>query len=493
MVIRFLLKNTRNVIIFFSFFIIVNSCGDKKDEQKLVNIENTVDSDPLVAVNMLRDIDCDKLSESGRHYYDLLSVKANDKADIIHTSDSLILDVIDYYASHKSGDKYAEALYYGGRVYSDLKDYPTALRYYQDALNEVSKEQNDLRLRGNVLSQTASIYNKLRLFDKATSCLAQVIEIDTRCSDSINLMYDLQLLGTISLHTQDYNKADSAFINARCLASKLKPSCVSQQDMYLAATSLGRGDINAALRRIRGVPDKISPAYRNTALSYASKIYMKSGILDTAYSYANRLVESSDDLNKGNGYQILLSSELAQYVSSDSVHSYITNYRLILEHRLNENESQAALLQESFFNYKIHDQERQKAEQSKIKIERWSALILILSLILFVIILYLKNKNKSNLVKLHEAIDNIKQLRKEIERTKVVESDSKSIYRKHELTGQKSSDLRECLREELLSLQQSGVKPIAIAPEIINSEPYKSVMSYIERDKVIAVASSHRR
>lgn len=48
-----------------------------------------------------------------------------------HTSDSLILDVIDYYSSNDDRNLYPEVLYYGGRVYSDLGDYPTSLSYFR--------------------------------------------------------------------------------------------------------------------------------------------------------------------------------------------------------------------------------------------------------------------------------------------------------------------------------------------------------------------------
>lgn len=80
---------------------------------------------------MLDSIKYDGLSDHDRHFFDFLSIKANDKAYVRHESDSLILDVIDYYSSHNKDNIYPEALYYGGRVFSDLGDLPTALRYFR--------------------------------------------------------------------------------------------------------------------------------------------------------------------------------------------------------------------------------------------------------------------------------------------------------------------------------------------------------------------------
>jgi len=84
-------------------------------------------------------IDRSSLGEADRNLRDLLAIKAADKAYVKHTADSTILRVVDYYDRHQSTVRYPEALYYAGRVYSDLGDYPTALKYFQDALDEVEK------------------------------------------------------------------------------------------------------------------------------------------------------------------------------------------------------------------------------------------------------------------------------------------------------------------------------------------------------------------
>lgn len=78
-----------------------------------------------------------------------------------------MLDVIDYYSSRPGDSLYAEALYYGGRVYTDLGDCPTALQYYQRALDNLvaATDTDDLRVRLN--SQIGMLLETLRLDDKA--------------------------------------------------------------------------------------------------------------------------------------------------------------------------------------------------------------------------------------------------------------------------------------------------------------------------------------
>ena len=98
----------------------------------------------------LDSIDKDRLPESDSHFLDLLRIKARDKAYVTHTSDSIILSVVDYYADHKDSGLYPEALYYAGRVYSDMGDFPTALEYFHAALDETPEKERHTRLYRNM-------------------------------------------------------------------------------------------------------------------------------------------------------------------------------------------------------------------------------------------------------------------------------------------------------------------------------------------------------
>ena len=127
---------------------ILCSCSHSTQDERLIRISEIVSDSPQTAIACLDSIDPKQLSEADRHLFDLLTVKANDKAYIAHKSDSLIRDVISYYERHDKDPLYAEALYYGGRVYSDLGDYPTSLRYFQNALDMTPADENpDLRSR----------------------------------------------------------------------------------------------------------------------------------------------------------------------------------------------------------------------------------------------------------------------------------------------------------------------------------------------------------
>ena len=122
------------------FALIFVCCGHNDPDSRLSNISLLCEQSPKEALDSLNAISKVSLSEKDRHFYDFLSIKVKDKAFITHTSDSLILKVINYESNHQGNGHYPEALYYGGRVYSDLGDYPTSLKYFQDALSVTPAE-----------------------------------------------------------------------------------------------------------------------------------------------------------------------------------------------------------------------------------------------------------------------------------------------------------------------------------------------------------------
>lgn len=106
-------------------------CTNTQPDNRLTEVADLVNKNPQKALDSIYSIPYSELSDADKHLFDFLLVKCSDKAFVTHTSDSLILKVINYESKNRHLGRYAEALYYGGRVYHDLGDMPTALSYYQ--------------------------------------------------------------------------------------------------------------------------------------------------------------------------------------------------------------------------------------------------------------------------------------------------------------------------------------------------------------------------
>lgn len=396
--------------------LILTGCLGNRRDNRLAHVQEIVAILPDSALVILDSIDPTTLTTSDRHLYDFLTIKAGDKAYVRHQSDSLILDVLDYYSSHQAERSYPEALYYAGRVYSDLGDKPTALRYFQQALDKLPAEgdSTSLDMRCTVLSQTARLLTSLRLYDEAISYLHESNKIEKQLNDTLSIIQDLQLLGWNLFKIEKYDSAEKVLTETFLYGVNQKPSVIAKSKVYLAATKYHKGDIDSALCLIRNTYSQVNPRVRNNALGFGVDIYLQANILDTAFLLAKELVASKDDLNKKIGYAALLSPELESYLTPELQKRYISEYRALLESFLDEDATQLAVTQEAFYNYQLHERRRIKAEESNMKLWRIMVTVSFITLLLLIIVLYLKNQNKTRLINLQRALDNIRLLNEEL-------------------------------------------------------------------------------
>lgn len=466
--------------IFLLSLIFLYACAERGHDSRLIRISEILSESPAEALAELDSIRYGSLSANDRHFYDFLLIKAKDKAYVEHESDSLILDVVSYY---KGSELYPEALYYAGRVHSDLGDYPTALKYFQESLDNVSGEAAEmLSLKGRVLSQTGRLLNRLRLYERSIPYIQEALKVDSIRQDTFSLAYDNELLGAVYLHLRNASEAAACFVEASHWARYLTDMDMANMQMQLAAAKLCGGDIDSALIIIRGTPEKVRPLQRNEAMIYASDIYRAAGILDSAYMYADRLVHSNDESNRKNGYRNIFSPDLFGLVPSDSIPAFIRDYYTCLEKYYNDHDAQRALMQDALYNYQQHVREREKAEEHIRYFVNATVILVLIVLVATIIILYLRNRRKILMLRLHNAIHELERLRKSM--SSESPDDSMNIVAD---SGHASEldILKARLREQidLLKKHNSGTPPVD--PSILDSDILASINRFIAANKVI--------
>lgn len=502
---------------------ILSGCSGKPDDIRLLDISKTVSDQPKEALVALEGINKKTLSQSNQYFYDFLSIKAKDKAYITHSSDSLILNVINYYSKHKKSGLYPEALYYGGRVYRDLGDGPTALNYFQDALDELSGE-GDNALRGRILSQIGSLLNSIRLYDDATRYIKAAIQIEKGDTNSIKLMRDYQLLGAIYLHLDDFILADSCFNIAYDMSKGLMHEDSVINKMYLAGTNLHKGNVGTALENIQAIVAHIPNKRKDIIHAYASQIYNEAGLYDSVYKYAKELIKSKNNNYRKNGYSMLLSPNLRGFSSMDSLLSYSLKYRVVLDEYLSDHNANQMLIQTSLYNYQIHERKELKATQTSKRYMYAFCLSSIVVLILIIIILYFRNKTTQTILQYHEVLEDLALLRKSLDSeikpsplapsqktillsgerseenisldvsiSENKQSDHDSNFESSTLEDKKQFEngnikdrAREQLKKELLELQKEGLTKNYVPETLKTSSVYEKLQDYIRQKKLIS-------
>ncbi len=456
--------------------------------------------------NKLSDINADSLNDGERNLLAFLTIKAADKAYITHTNDTAYLKIKDYFKDHNTG-LYPEVLYYGGRVYSDIGDYPTALQYFHEALEKLPN--NNLQVRARILSQRGQILSNIniRLYNEALQSFLEAIKIQEGLKDSLSLMYNYSDLGTTYMHIKAYNIAFKYFKKSQSIAQKISPENLYDNTDYIAFIYYLKGLNNKAMEQIRLAISKGDSINWPTAKSYAINIYLKAGIKDTAFYYAKEIATRKDFYNREYGYEMMLSPYLISYIDPDSLSVYFSDYKNLLDKYFDRNQNQAALTQNASYNYTLHERKRKEAEEKSIKLQRTIAQVLIILLVVIILIFYQKNRNKKNLLQLHKALENIENLKKIIKENnpgkinlndgdntnlKVEQQKKTNCNEINDLSKicDETEELRKNLQKELNELRKSNSDPYHIPLSILNSDSYNEIQEKLQCNKVIGQDST---
>lgn len=368
------------------------SCEKRGYNETFSKIDLLCDKDPQQAINKLESMDYDNLSEHDRHCHDLLTIKARDKAYITHTSDSLILDVIEYFSSNSYKFLYPEALYYGGRVCSDMRNYPQAMKFYQLAINNLTDTESNLELRRAILSQCAHILNNVGLNSKALPYMEEVITISYQLNDSTAIAYNNILAAELYLNCRNTSFSKKHIMEAYKYSGCLDETDRSWLNVSFASLLQMENKTDSALKIIRPCIQKVDSTCLNYTLANAAEIYLAAGYTDSACMFARKLLSNNNDDNHTIGYSIVLSDKMEQAVSTDSLRMLLEGYKYSLT-KVNENNNAATII--------IQQNHTIPSNHSNLRIVLLFIVAAIITIATFVTIIRIKQREKR--IKTHPA------------------------------------------------------------------------------------------
>lgn len=197
----------RRTALFLILLIILTTCCTHRRSQYdvvLADIDSLTEVDADSARRRLATLapQMEKANEGTRAYYQLLQVKADDKAMVKHTSDSLICAVAQYFESHPKSGHLPEAYYYVGRANSDMQNGEKALIYFQKALLEDSTHVTT-RLKSRVFAQMGYIYLRNGLLEDAINMQQLAHFYCEQIGDTLGMRYSSEDIETIKAMSQD--------------------------------------------------------------------------------------------------------------------------------------------------------------------------------------------------------------------------------------------------------------------------------------------------
>lgn len=293
-----------HIIILLLIGFLLSCCTDKRTYPKaMLQAENCIITYPDSALFYLSTLknEIKNEPEETQMYYNLLTIKAEDKLYIPHTSDSLIKVITKFYEEYDDNDKLMEAYYYMGSTYRDMKDAPQALKVFQEVINLGRQVNKKYDILAQTYGQMSTLFTWQELYNESLECCKQALELHTLLKNdakvsmairNIARLYNIQGKRDSALYY--YNKAYKSALDSQ--NSKKINSLLSEIGCFYYDI----GKINVAKEMLlKAVEEKydIKNALLNLGL-----IYQYEKRLDSAQYYFYKTIQYNDIYKKRHAY-----------------------------------------------------------------------------------------------------------------------------------------------------------------------------------------------
>ena len=408
------MKTNTRFILLTCLLLCFYACDRKPYPQSLIIADSLASIQPDSAIALLKTLE-DNIKtepESTQMYYQLLCIKANDKAYIRHTSDSLILLVLHYYIEKRDERHLPEAYYYAGRVYRDLEDAPQALDYFEKAIDALPINEG-YQLKSKIYSQMGTLFLYQKTYDEALKMFKEAQKCDIALKDSANMVFNLRDIAD-SYRCIDQNDSSIYYFqkayNLAEVQGNQKLMAMVQNQMASLYSNLGKYDL--ARKLLQPSLDTLDIHSKSGIFSIASKLYPRMGYIDSASYYYNELLKCGTIYAKQTAHKGLAKIAILHDNPQKALlhlNQYIQYTDFI--HQITDTENVRRL--NSLYNYQLREK-----ENNRLKIEnkeKQNLIIYIISIGLFIIaslFAYLqRNKRKKQLLKIQ--LKNLRQLKEE--------------------------------------------------------------------------------
>jgi len=419
--------------------------------------------------------------------YQLLTIKANDKAYITHTSDSLILLLVDYYEHGGDPAYLGETYYYAGRTYSDLGDAPRALEYFQKALDAMPGDEN-LKVKSKVYAQMGYLFRLQKLYNESFTSYRQSYHCDIIQRDTIGMIFNLRDMG---FALRGLDKLDSTLFLLN-QAHELSLSINNKQmdnriTSQMASLYIQLGDYKKAKELIQ--PSLQHPTRSNISSIYSivADIYYQTAQYDSAAYYYKQLLDKGTIYAQRTANERLASISLYEWHEAEQALVFSERFLLLQDSINHMTSTESVSLMDALYNYNLRERDYSllMIKQKNYQILLAIGVVVLLLMVAGISLHILQNKHKHQLLQSELQKEQAKNYYFEdyiAQREKIIkqmedeaeEMGSENYELKTEITRQ-----RQLLDDYTRSAQQTKELAFLIPGDVKASPVYGMLQEYI--------------
>lgn len=450
------------IYIIITALISTTSCHrSEHTEQQLFMMDTLSDENPYTVLTMLDCMDFNTMSKSERMHAELLRGKAMNKAYVNFTTDSVMLEVVDWYERHGNANQKMLAYYILGCAYRDLEDALSALKYLNQAVDAVdeSDEDCDLHTLMRVYSQMGGLYQRVAAFENDRMANSHAERLAWQIGDTLSTLR-LRWARACSLfeekkQLQAIMILDS--IDAFIQDNKLQESPIliypMKTDYYLEIKDIKRAE--ALLREYEHKAGILTESI--DAIVYDIAHFHRKGQYYNLVQNPDSAIQMFNKLLYLIGKRPLYASErhglmevsyrgLTEAYSlkhqSDSVIKYANLYCLFNDSLTRDNSSEHLLRLQSLYNYTKIQEQALKAEQKASHLRVTMILLVVIGIAIAIIVwsIYqkrLKKERQKQIATNKEYQLLLHELEKSADELLLVKTDSERFQREKECEIQK--------------------------------------------------------
>lgn len=383
------------IIIFFGLIVFLSSCTNHDRKIEYSTLENNVEKNPMETLDkidsILRILEDDNISDY--MHLSLLRYQAKDLLDknISKEQDiKKIKAITQFYKEQENNPKLLKlSLYYCGRIYSEQHDAPSALDYYEQAVNINNK---NLAFDSKIYSQIGYLFYFQNLNKEAFQNFTFAYTLAKEAKDTMKIVNAMKDIASVEIANNNYNNAIKTLAKALNIA-KSTTSCTQRRinsiTSYLAMALNQNGEYTKAKKIIEPVLKEIHPSDTSAVFSIYAEI-LENLQYDSAAFYYRYLSEKGSIYAQETAFSYLTEAAI-KHTKNETAQKYLQQYFNARNNVKKYTYTKSLLQVSKLYNYQQQIKEREIVKNEKKTIIYIASIIvalLVIAILLCLLIIH---------------------------------------------------------------------------------------------------------